>query len=124
MLSKLKIFQSFYYGWFILIIAGFGVFFSGPGQTYSNSQFIDEYIHDFGWSRSLVSSVYSIATLLAGFLMIFVGRFIDRFGQRMMMVTIGTLFAWHPCLIASYPVYGCWRLDFFWFVYLVRAACL
>lgn len=93
MLSKLKIFQSFYYGWFILIIAGFGVFFSGPGQTYSNSQFIDEYIHDFGWSRSLVSSVYSIATLLAGFLMIFVGRFIDRFGQRMMMVTIGTLFA-------------------------------
>lgn len=108
MLSKLKLFQSFYYGWFILIIAGFGVFFSGPGQTYSNSQFIDEYINDFGWSRSLVSSVYSIATLVAGFLMIFVGRFIDRFGQRLMMVTIGTLFA-IACLFNSF-ISSIWML--------------
>lgn len=51
------------------------------------------YIEDFGWSRSLVSSVYSIATLVAGLIMIFVGRFIDRFGQRVMMVVVGTLFA-------------------------------
>ncbi|WP_347835395.1 MFS transporter [Gracilibacillus sp. JCM 18860] len=69
------------------------MFFSGPGQTFSNSQFIDEYIHDFGWSRSQVSGVYSVATLLAGVLMMIVGRFIDRFGPRMMMVTVGTLFS-------------------------------
>ncbi|QGH35442.1 MFS transporter [Gracilibacillus salitolerans] len=93
MLSKLRIFDKIYYGWFILIIGGFGIFFSGPGQTYSNSQFIDEYINDFGWTRSQVSGVYSGATLIAGLLMIFVGRFIDRFGQRFMMVTIGSLFA-------------------------------
>ena len=83
----------FYYGWIIVIIAGLGVFFSGPGQTYSNSAFIDAYIVDFGWSRSQVSGIYSAATLVAGLIMIFVGRFIDRFGQRIMMVTIGTLFA-------------------------------
>src|SRR5699024_1463081 len=76
----------------IVFIAGLGVFFSGPGQTYSNSAFIDEYIRDFGWSRSQVSGLYSLATLLAGLIMIFVGRFIDRFGQRIMMVSIGTLF--------------------------------
>lgn len=92
MLHRLQIFQKIYYGWFILIIAGLGVFFSGPGQTYSNSQFIDEYIMEFGWSRSQVSSVYSIATLIAGFMMMFIGRFVDRFGQRFMMVLIGTLF--------------------------------
>lgn len=70
-------------------MAGLGVFFSGPGQTYSNSQFIDQYINDFGWSRSEVSGIYSVATLAAELIMMFVGRFIDRFGQR----TIGTLFA-------------------------------
>lgn len=93
MLHRLKIFDNFYYGWVILVIGGLGVFFSGPGQTFSNSQFIDEYIHDFGWSRSQVSGVYSVATLLAGVLMMIVGRFIDRFGPRMMMVTVGTLFS-------------------------------
>lgn len=90
---KSRFFQRFYYGWFIVFIAGLGVFFSGPGQTYSNSQFIDEYIRDFGWSRSQVSGLYSAATLVAGFGMVFIGRFIDKFGQRAMMVTVGSLFA-------------------------------
>ncbi|WP_117168334.1 MFS transporter [Paraliobacillus sediminis] len=88
-----KIGSNFYYGWMIVFIAGLGIFFSGPGQTYSNSAFIDQYINDFGWSRSQVSGVYSAATLCAGLIMMFVGRFIDRFGQRTMMVTVGTLFA-------------------------------
>ncbi|SFD69151.1 Sugar phosphate permease [Lentibacillus persicus] len=88
-----KVFQSFYYGWFIVFIGGLGLFFSGPGQTYSNSAFIDQYINDFGWSRTEVSSLYSTATLVAGLTMMFVGRFIDRYGQRLMMVTVGTGFA-------------------------------
>ncbi|MFD2043330.1 MFS transporter [Ornithinibacillus salinisoli] len=87
-----KFFQNFYYGWFIVFIAALGVFFSGPGQTYSNSAFIDQYINDFGWSRSEVSGIYSVATLVAGLIMMFVGRSIDKYGQRSMMVTIGTLF--------------------------------
>ncbi|GAE92381.1 bll3089 protein [Gracilibacillus boraciitolerans JCM 21714] len=88
-----QIFQRVYYGWVIVFIAGLGVFFSGPGQTYSNSLFVDEYIETFGWSRSEVSGLYSIATLIAGLTMMIVGRFIDRFGQRTMMVTVGILFA-------------------------------
>ncbi|WP_343032885.1 MFS transporter [Virgibacillus doumboii] len=93
MLGKKGFFQKFYYGWFIVFIGGLGIFFSGPGQTYSNSAFIDQYINDFGWSRTEVSSLYSSATLAAGLIMMFVGRFIDRFGQRFMMVTLGTVFA-------------------------------
>ncbi|SFM12990.1 Sugar phosphate permease [Gracilibacillus orientalis] len=88
-----QIFEKFYYGWVIVVIAAFGVFFSGPGQTYSNSIFVDEYIDAFGWSRSEVSGLYSVATLIAGFVMMIVGRFIDRFGQRTMMVTVGLLFS-------------------------------
>ena len=84
---------KFYYGWVIVSISALGIFFSGPGQTYSNSIFIDHYIADFGWSRSLVSSIYSGATFIAGMLMMAVGRLVDRFGQRIMMVSVGTLLA-------------------------------
>lgn len=67
------------------------VFFSGPGQTYSNAAFIDEYIKEFGWSHTEVSSLYSFATLIAGFVMIGVGNFIDRFGQGSMTLIPNTL---------------------------------
>ena len=103
-----KAFKNIYYGWVIVFIAGLGIFFSGPGQTYSNSTFIDQYINDFGWSRSEVSSVYSVATLFAGLIMMFVGRFIDRFGQRVMMVIVGTLFAF-ACFYSS-MVSSIWML--------------
>lgn len=79
----------FYYGWVIVLIGAIGVFFSGPGQTYSVSVFIDHYIADFGWSRSQVSGIYSAATLVSGFSMFFVGRFIDLQGQRKMAVIVG-----------------------------------
>jgi MFS family permease len=91
--SKTPIQTNFYYGWVIVAIACLGVFFSGPGQTYSVSVFIDAYIRDFGWSRSQVSSLYSSATLLSGLCMFFVGRFIDRFGQRNMMIVVSILLA-------------------------------
>jgi MFS family permease len=84
--------ESFYYGWVIVFVGGLGVFFSGPGQTYSISVFIDSYIKEFGWDRSLVSSIYSFATLLAGLLLFLVGRLVDRFGQRRMTLIIGVLF--------------------------------
>ncbi|WP_416147526.1 MFS transporter [Salipaludibacillus sp. HK11] len=90
---KHRFFEKFYYGWVIVFIAALGVFFSGPGQTYSNSIFVDQYILEFGWSRSQVSGLYSVATLAAGVTMIFVGKFIDRLGQRTMMVLVGSLLA-------------------------------
>ncbi|WP_235001683.1 hypothetical protein [Halobacillus sp. Marseille-P3879] len=76
----------FYYGWIIVFVAGLGVFFSGPGQTYSISIFIDYYIEDFDYTRSAVSGLYSTATLCAGFTLFLMGRVVDRFGQRMMFL--------------------------------------
>ncbi|MUK89258.1 MFS transporter [Ornithinibacillus sp. L9] len=69
-----------------------GIFLRTRSSVF-NSAFIDQYINDFGWSRSQVSGIYSAATLIAGLIMMFVGRSIDKYGQRAMMVTIGTLFA-------------------------------
>ncbi|OLS37050.1 MFS transporter [Alkalihalophilus pseudofirmus] len=87
----IRFIQQLYYGWIVVFISAFAVFLSGPGQTYSNSVYIDEYIHYFGWSRSEISGIYSVATLFAGMLMIIIGRFVDRLGQKQMMMIVGTV---------------------------------
>ncbi len=98
----------FYYGWVIVVMAALAVFLSGPGQTYSVSIFIDAYIEDFGWSRSLVSSLYSAATLLSACLMIVFGRMIDRKGQRSVSIFAGVMLA-AACLFNS-MLLGPWML--------------
>lgn len=81
----------FYYGWLIVFLAAMTIFFSGPGQTYSISIFIDAYLSHFGWSSTLISTMYLFATLLAGFLVFIVGRLVDKYGQRYMTVVAGSL---------------------------------
>lgn len=92
---------SFHYGWVIIALAALSQFFSGPGQTYSNSIFIDYYIDEFGWSRSTVSGIYSAATLASGFLLFFIGRLIDRNGSRKMAVIVSLALA-VACLFNSF----------------------
>lgn len=101
--AKQPVQTPFYYGWVIVAISSLGLFFSGPGQTYSISVFIDAYIQEFGWSRSTVSGIYSTATLLAGSLLFLVGRAIDRFGQRNVSVGIGSLLGL-ACIISSFVI--------------------
>ncbi|WP_102819298.1 MFS transporter [Mesotoga sp. Brook.08.YT.4.2.5.1] len=105
---KSRIFKgkSLFYGWIIVAAAALGAFFSGPGQTYSVSIFINSYINGFGWSRSLVSGYYSIATLIAGFTLPLVGKAVDKFGHRKMFAVIPTLLGL-TCLwmsIVSHPI--------------------
>ncbi|ABR47226.1 major facilitator superfamily MFS_1 [Alkaliphilus metalliredigens QYMF] len=93
--------SSGFYGWVIVGIAALGLFFSGPGQTYSVSIFINSYVEDFGWSRSQVSSYYSMATLLAGLLLPLIGRAIDAAGHRRLITIISTLLGM-TCLWMSF----------------------
>ncbi|OLO38970.1 MFS transporter [Alkalihalophilus pseudofirmus] len=90
----------FFYGWIIVVCAAMAVFFSGPGQTYSISIFIDAYLDHFGWSSTLVSTMYLFATMLAGFLLFIIGRLVDKYGQRSMTVVVASLLA-AACLFNS-----------------------
>ena len=82
----------FFYGWVMVFVAGAISFFSGPGQTFSVSMFINSYIEEFGWSRSLVSSMYSLGTLAAGLTMWKVGSWLDQKGHRFMTIALVLLF--------------------------------
>jgi MFS family permease len=81
-----------FYGWIILIIGALGMIMTSPGQTYSVSIFIEHFINDLGISRSLVSTLYTIGTLVGSFALPSVGRQIDRRGARLVIAIIATLF--------------------------------
>ena len=90
---KLPYSGRIFYGWIVAGIAALAVFMSGPGQTYGVSTFIDPLMAETGWSRSLVSGLYSGGTLTAGFAMAFIGRQVDRRGYRVMLTVLALAFA-------------------------------
>lgn len=85
----LKINHKIYYGWVIVFVSAMGMFFSAPGQTFFIATFIDEYIETFHFDRTTVSMIYSAATICSGLLLYFIGKLVDRYGQRIMMVIVG-----------------------------------
>ena len=89
--SQVPLQTGFFYGWLIVLVSGMGIFFSGPGQTFSNSVFIQSYMQDFNMSQTELSFIYSAATLTSGLMLFFVGRLIDRFGRRLMLAIAALL---------------------------------
>ena len=87
-LARLPVF----YGWVILGVCALGMFTSGPGQTFGISIFVDPLINDLGWSRSMVSGLYTAGSLTAALAMIPVGRLLDRYGARVMLVAVALVF--------------------------------
>lgn len=81
-----------YYGWVVLGISTLGMAATLPGQTAGISLFIDAFIEDLGVSRSAVSWLYTVATVLGSLGLPLVGRLLDRYGpRRVAVVLIGLL---------------------------------
>ncbi|WP_214371374.1 hypothetical protein [Pseudonocardia sp. H11422] len=65
---------------------------TAPGQTAAISVFIDPMIADLQVSRAAMSTAYLIGTLAGAGAMPFVGRALDRFGARRVLLAVGALF--------------------------------
>lgn len=76
----------FYYGWFIVPVAIIGVLMSIPGQTAGFSAFTEPLITMTGFSRTQLSLVYMVGTIISGFLLPLMGTLLDRWGSRTMMI--------------------------------------
>jgi MFS family permease len=81
-----------YYGWVIVGVGALAVFGSSPGQTYVASVFVDPITRDTGWSRTLISGVYTLGSLTAAPAMFAVGQLLDRFGARAALSLVIILF--------------------------------
>jgi MFS family permease len=88
----LRVNRRWFYGWPMLAVAGLAMFASGPGQSHTFSVFITPIGQSLGITTTAVSSAYAVATLAAAFGLPYVGRMVDRFGVRHVLLVIASLF--------------------------------
>ena len=74
---------------------------TSPGQTYVVSIFLERFIAELGISRSLVSTLYTLGTLVGSFVLPMVGYQLDRHGARLIVVLITALFGF-ACIYMGY----------------------
>lgn len=79
---------QFFYG-HIIVICAFVIMLFTFGINYSFSIFFTPLLIEFGWTRAGTSGIYSLMTLVAGFLGIFAGRLTDLFGPRILGIASG-----------------------------------
>jgi sugar phosphate permease len=99
--SRLVNASPVYYGWVILAVGAIGGVMTSPGQTYAFSAFLSHFISDLGLSRTVVSTLYTVGTLAASFVLPFVGRRFDRHGARA-MITLVSLLLGLACIYMSF----------------------
>ena len=81
-----KIGQKFFYGWTIAGIGSLRIFTSGAGQSHTFSPFIPVISKDLQISSTSITTAYMIATLFAAFLLPKVGKLVDKFGPRIVLI--------------------------------------
>ena len=102
-------FQLGYYGWRVVLAACLGVM-AGFGSlfVYTFSVFVKPLAAQFGWSREAISSGFAVAAVTLGFISPLLGRWIDRFGPRRIILICMTVYV---CAIASLSLLrsGLWQ---------------
>ncbi|MGH1483363.1 MAG: MFS transporter [Geminicoccales bacterium] len=83
--------RRFFYGWIMVFVAMVGYFVSGPGQSHMFSVFILPLSTDLGLDQTEISFAYAIATLAAAFGLPYIGRLIDRYGMRQVVLVTTVL---------------------------------
>jgi MFS family permease len=98
-----------YYGWRVVLAACLGVM-AGFGSlfVYTFSVFIKPLAADFGWSREAIASGFAIAAGTLGLISPLLGRWIDRFGPRRVILPCMTIYV---CAFASLALLrsGIWQ---------------
>ena len=104
-------FDSGYYGWRVVVAASLGVM-AGFGSlfVYTFSVFVKPLAAEFGWSREAISSGFAIAAVTLGVISPLLGRWIDRFGPRRIILVCVTVYA---CAIASLSLLGAGLAQFY-----------
>lgn len=79
--------EQLFHGWWIVFVAGVGLFMGyGPIVSFTFGVFLKPLITEFGWSRGQVSLAFSLSLLVMSFAFPFVGRLVDRYGARRVIV--------------------------------------
>ena len=81
----------FFYGWVIVFAATLGTIASIPGQTMGFTVFTDVLMEELGLSRVELSLAYCLGTVASGLTLPWLGRVLDRWGERKMAVALSLI---------------------------------
>ena len=81
-----KVNEKFFYGWVIVGVGSLGIFASGAGQSHTFSPFIPVISKDLQISSTSITTAYMIATLFAAFFLPKIGKLVDKFGPRIVLI--------------------------------------
>jgi len=83
-----------YYGWRVVLAASLGVM-GGFGSlfVYTFSLFVKPLSAEFGWSREAISAGFAVAAVTLGAVSPLLGRWMDRFGPRRIILICVTVFS-------------------------------
>lgn len=102
-----------YYGWTLVGVLGITETVSWGVVYYAFSALITPTSAELGWSRAAISGAFSLALVLSGVSGLFVGRWVDDHGPRLIMtigsiVAVGLVVAWSQVsdLVAFYIVWA------------------
>ena len=85
--------NSFLYGWWIVFVAAVGLSMGyGPIVTFTFGVFFKLLNQEFGWSRGDISQAFSLSLFVMSLVFPFVGRLVDRFGARRVIIPSILLF--------------------------------
>jgi MFS family permease len=82
-----------FYGWWVVLAAGVGLcVHSAPIILFTFGVFLKSFNQEFGWSRAQISLAISFSTLGVTAAVLFLGRLVDRFGARRVILPAVLLF--------------------------------
>jgi MFS family permease len=85
----LKKLRGLYYGWVILLTVAFTEMVSWGVLYYAFTVFLKPMQISLGWSTGEITGAFSLALLCGGVAALIIGRWLDRYGARLLM-TIGS----------------------------------
>ena len=82
--SKRK--RGIFYGWWIVIAGGLGMSITAGINFHGFGNFIIPLTNEFGWNRTTISGMFSLARMESGLLGPLEGWLVDRVGPRRLMI--------------------------------------
>lgn len=70
------------YSCIILLLNCLAIISTTPGHSFGINMFVDNWIKDFKTNSIIISSIWTIASLISGIFVIYLGKIIDTFGAK------------------------------------------
>jgi len=81
----------FYYGWWMVFAAFMCMLVAYGARFYSFGIYLKPMAQEMGWTRATTSSAFTISSLFLGFLSPFVGKLLDKYGNRVILFWGGAI---------------------------------